>query len=141
MSGTLLIIKTAQRRYAVQRDDLLEIKLVADRANLQIGGQFDRPCVGVELGPLLDPADRSTLKRQRALVIPMRRRYVALLVDYIEALLERASSAPLPALLREKLRQPWAVGALLVDDELIVESDLRAVARSALVARPGEHQS
>jgi len=71
----------------------------------------------------------------------MRRRYVALLVDYIETFLERASSMPLPALLREKLRQPWAVGALLVDDELIVEIDLRAVARSALVLRPNEHES
>ena len=141
MNDALLIIKTAHRRYAVQRGDLLEIKLVASPTDLQVGGQFDRPCVGVELGPLLDPADHSALKRRRALVVPMRRRYVALLVDYIETFLERASSMPLPALLREKLRQPWAVGALLVDDELIVEIDLRAVARSALVLRPNEHES
>jgi hypothetical protein len=141
MNDSLLIIKTAQRRYAVQRDDLMEIKLVANPADLQVSGQFDRPCVGVELGPLLDPSDHSTLKRQRALVVPMRRRYVALLVDYIETFLERASTTPLPALLREKLRQPWAVGALLLEDELIVEIDLRAVARSALMVRPSERES
>jgi len=135
MSGTLLIVKTAQRRYAVQRDDLLEIKLVADRANLQIGGQFDRPCVGVELGPLLDPDDHSALMRQRALVVPMRRRYVALLVDYVEGFLEHVRCAPLPALLTARLTRPWAIGALALEDDLIVQLDLRAITRDVLLQR------
>ena len=52
----LLIIRTALRRYAVRRDDLLDVKLVVSAADLQAGGLFDRPCIGVELGPLLDPA-------------------------------------------------------------------------------------
>jgi hypothetical protein len=44
----------------------------------------------------------------------------------------------LPTLLRERLQQPWAVGALVLDDDLIVKLDLRAVARSAMLHYAGE---
>jgi hypothetical protein len=137
-NDTLLIVKTARHRYAVHKDDVQEIKLIASTAELEIGGRFDRPCLGVELGPLLDQYDTSELARRRALIVPMRRRYVALLVDYIETFLERATSWPLPTLLRERLRQPWAVGALVFDDDVIVQLDLRAVARSALVLQSNQ---
>jgi chemotaxis signal transduction protein len=94
--------------------------------------------MGVELGQLLDPADRSAHVRRRALIVPLRRRYIALLVDYVDSFLERTASVPLPALLHGRLRQPWAVGALQYDDDLIVQIDLRAVARSALLTYSGE---
>ena len=138
-NNTLLIVKTAQHRYAVLRDDLLEIKLVANASDLHASGQADRQCMSFELGPLLDPADHSTLLRRRALIVPMRRRYVALLVDYIETFLEHAKSTPLPALLRERLRQPWVLGALVYEDDVVVQIDIRAVARSALVSRSSEN--
>ena len=137
-NDVLLIVRTALRRYAVSRDDLLDVKLVADPADLRAGGLFDRACIGVELGPLLDPSDQSLQTRRRALIVPLRRRYIALLVDYIDTFLERAVSVPLPALLRERLCQPWAVGALTLDDDLIVKLDLRAVARSAMLNSSGE---
>jgi hypothetical protein len=135
----LLIVRTALRRYAVSRDDLFDVKLVADLADLRAGGLFERACIGVELGPLLDPSDRSMQGRRRALIVPLRRRYVALLVDYVDTFLERATSAPLPELLRQRLLQPWAVGALVLDDDLIVRLDLRAVARSAMLHHAGEN--
>jgi len=138
-SDVLLVVRTAQCRYAVRHDDLFEVKLIADPADLRAGGLFNRPCIGVELGPLLDPSDRSALTRRRALIVPLRRRYVALLVDNIDTFLERTASLPLPALLRERLQQPWAIGALAVDDELIVKLDLRAVARSAMLNYTGEN--
>src|SRR6266540_3529227 len=134
----LLIARTALRRYAVRRDDLLDVKLVPGPDALAAGGLFDQPCLGVELGPLLDPSDRSTLARRRALIVPLRRRYVALLVDYVETFLERAACAPLPALLRDRLRQPWATGALAIEGDLIVQLDLRAVARSVLLQQAGK---
>ena len=137
-NNVLLIVRTALRRYAVSRDDLFDVKLVADLAALRAGGLYDQACVGVELGPLLDPADESMLTRRRALIVPLRRRYVALLVDYVDSFLERPASAPLPALLRERLGQSWAVGALALDDDLIVMLDLRAVARSAMLAHAAE---
>jgi hypothetical protein len=134
----LLIVRTALRRYAVRRDDLFDIKLVGGPADLLAPGLFERACVGVELGPLLDPADQSTRSRHLALIVPLRRRYVALLVDDVDTFVERAASAPLPALLRARLGQPWAVGALAVDDDLILQIDLRAVARSAMLNYAGE---
>ncbi len=134
----LLIVRTALCRYAVYHDDLFEVKLIAHPAALRAGGIYNRPCIGVELGPLLDPLDQSTLTRRRALIVPLRRRYVALLVDYVDTFLERAASVPLPTLLRERLQQPWATGALVLDDDLIVKLDLRAVARSAMLLYAGE---
>jgi hypothetical protein len=137
-SDVLLIVRTALRRYAVHHDDLFEVKLIADPAELRAGGLYNRPCLGVELGPLLDPSDQSKLIRRRALIVPLRRRYVALLVDYVDTFLEHAASVPLPMLLRERLQQSWAIGALVLDDDLIVKLDLHAVARSAMLRYAGE---
>jgi hypothetical protein len=135
----LLIVRTALRRYAIRRDDLFDVKLVVGPADLQPGGLFERPCVGIELGPLLDPSDQSALARRRALIVPLRRRYIALLVDYVDGFLERTVCAPLPPLLSQRLSQPWAVGALALEDDLIVQLDLRAVARSAMLNYSSEN--
>jgi hypothetical protein len=129
----LMIVKTALRRYAVRRDDLFDVKMAQAGDMFQVDGLADRPYIGFELGPLLDPIDCSSLKRRRALIVPLRRRYIALMVDYIETFLEQADSMPLPALLCQRLHEPWAVGALIMEDALIVQLDLRAVARSALL--------
>ena len=133
----LLIVRTARHRYAVRRDDLTEIKLVADASTLLRGDGRGHACIGVELGPLLDPADRTNLARRRALVVPLRRRKVALLADRIDSFHEQARAVMLPELIRARLAQPWAIGALLLDDEVIVQIDLRAVARSALARNGG----
>src|SRR5215212_944296 len=117
-SDILLVVRTALSRYAVRHDDVFEVKLIADPAELQAGRLFDRPCIGVELGPLLDPSDQSMLTRRRALIVPLRRRYVALLVDYVDSFLEHATNVPLPTLLHERLQQPWAIGALALDEDL-----------------------
>jgi hypothetical protein len=138
-NDVLLIVRTALRRYAIRRDDLFDIKLVVGPADLEAGGLFERPCVGIELGPLLDPYDQSTQARRRALIVPLRRRYIALLVDYVDGFLERAVCAPLPALLYQRLSQPWAVGALALEDDLVVQLDLRAVARSAMLNYSSEN--
>ena len=135
---TLLIVKTNLRRYAIRRDELLDVKLVPNVAALAAGGIYDRPCLGVELGTLLDPADRTILARRRALIVPLRRRYIAFLVDYIETFLENVAPAPLPALLGERLRLPWATGALAIEDEVIVQLDIRAVARGVLANHSSE---
>ena len=137
-SDLTVIVQTALRRYAVRRDDILEIKLVANPAGLPIADEHGRTCIAVELGPLLDPADQSTHTRRHALIVPLRRRLVALLTDRVESLQEHAGIEALPALLRAQLREPWAIGALLLGSDLIVQLDLRAVARTALALRSGE---
>jgi hypothetical protein len=130
----LLIVRTALRRYAVSREDVAELRLVAGPRDLETPGAGGRPYVGVDLGALLDPADRSALIRRRALVVPLRRRNVALLVDRVDEFHEHLPVLPLPELLRGRLREPWATGALLLGDEIIVAIDLRAVARTALLS-------
>jgi chemotaxis protein histidine kinase CheA len=127
----MLIVRTARRRYAISRDDVMEIKLVTD-ASVMPTDERGRPYIGIELGPLLDPEDRSDLARRRAVVVPLRRRKVALLADRVESFQERAQVVALPELLRARLTQPWVIGALLLDDEVVVQIDPRAVARSAL---------
>ncbi len=130
-SDMILIVGTARHRYAIRRDDVLEIRLVLDSSEMP-QDKRGQPYLGIELGPMLDPQDQSTMKRRRALVIPLRRRLIAFLTDSIDALQEQVTFAPLPELLRTKLKQPWAVGALVLNDEVIVQLDLLAIARSAL---------
>lgn len=132
-ADSLLIVRTARHRYAVRSADMAGMKMLLDPSVLDSSGFQDRPCVAAELGPLLDPADQSAMRRRHALLVPLRRRYVALLVDTVETFLEHGGGAQLPMLLREQLRQPWAVGVLLVDTIPIIQIDLRAVARSVLL--------
>lgn len=139
ITDVLMIVKTARQRYAVRRDDLLEITMVQAGDTLLAAPSSGREGLSFELGPLLDPADRSSMKRYRALIVPLRHRSVALLVDYIETFLEHPNTLPLPALLRERLGHPWAVGALVLEDDLVVQLDLRAVARSALLGVSGSN--
>jgi hypothetical protein len=133
-----LIVWTARHRYAVRRDDLTATRLVDGRSGLPVADERGHPYIGIELGPLLDPADQSTMLRRHALIVPLRRRLVALLADRVDSLPEHTSCIALPELLRTRLLQPWVIGALVVDDELIVQIDLRAVARSALSGRRGD---
>jgi len=138
LSDMTLIVRTARHRYAVRRDDVSEIKLVAD-ASAMANDEGGRPYLGIELGPLLDPEDRSSLARRRALVIPLRRRLVALLADRVESFQENAQVVMLPELIGARLREPWVIGALVLDNEVIIQLDLRAVARSALAQRSSDN--
>ena len=138
LSDMTLIVRTARHRYAVRRGDVSEIKLVAD-ASAMANDEGGRPYLGIELGPLLDPEDRSSLARRRALIIPLRRRLVALLADRVESFQENAQVVMLPELIGARLREPWAIGALVLDNEVIVQLDLRAVARSALAQRSSDN--
>src|SRR4051794_7366893 len=120
MAGHLtLIVQTARHRYAVRRDDVLDIKLVNNAADLQARDAQGRAYVGIELGPLLDSSDQTSLTRRRALVVPLRHRLVALLADRVESFHEHARIEALPALLAAQLRQPWAIGAFVLDSDLI----------------------
>lgn len=131
MNDVLLLVRTSLRRYAVRRSDLVGMRTVADPAELQ-PADGGRPLIARELDALLEGVDRAEQRRRHALIVSMRRRNVALLVDAVEDLLERPVVQPLPALLRRHLREEWATGALLVGEEVVVQLDLRAVARSVL---------
>ena len=136
-TNVIMVVKTPTRRYAVRHDDLIDVRMARSTPTVQVDGPADRPYLGFQLGPLLDPADQATLPRCHALIVPLRRRYIALLVDSVETFLQHAEMHPLPELLRKRLDQPWAAGALIYEDDLMIQLDLRAVARSALLSYSG----
>lgn len=130
---SLLIARTAHHRYAVRRSEVASIALIGPEGATHHRDERGQPYIGVELGPMLDPHDHSTRLRKRALLVPLRRRIVALLVDGVEMLPSTTSSLPLPALLRHQLRHAWAISVVTLEDEVIVQLDLREVARNALL--------
>ncbi len=130
----LLIIRTAQHRYIVRREDVATLRAMT-RGDDGRREDADPSVIAVELGPLIDPADVSTVQRRHALIIPLRRRNIALLVDAVDTIVEYADVQPLPPLLRERLREPWATGVLLIDDQPVVQLDVRAIARSIVLQR------
>ena len=130
----LLIIRTAQHRYIVRREDVATLRAMT-RGDDGRREDADPSVIAVELGPLIDPADVSTVQRRHALIIPLRRRNIALLVDAVDTIVEHADVQPLPQLLRERLHEPWATGVLLIDDQPVVQLDVRAIARSILLQR------
>ncbi len=130
----LLIIRTAQHRYIVRREDVATLRAMT-RGDDGRREDADPSVIAVELGPLIDPADVSTVQRRHALIIPLRRRNIALLVDAVDTIVEYADVQPLPPLLRERLREPWTTGVLLINDQPVVQLDVRAIARSILLQR------
>jgi len=130
----LLIVRTAQHRYIVRREDVATLRAMT-RGDDGRREDADPSVIAVELGPLIDPADVSTAQRRHALIIPLRRRNIALLVDAVDTIVEYADVQPLPPLLRERLHEPWATGVLLIDDQPVVQLDVRAIARSILLQR------
>jgi hypothetical protein len=126
----LVITRTALRRYVFRRDDLLEMRSIA-AAELR-SPTDTQPYIAVELGEWLDPRDRSAQRRRHALIVPLRRRFVALLVDSVETFVDKHALLPLPPLLHTHMREPWAIGVLPIDDDIAVALDARAIARSAL---------
>jgi hypothetical protein len=130
----LLIVRTAQHRYIVRREDVATLRAMM-RGDDGRREDADPSVIAVELGPLIDPADVSTAQRRHALIIPLRRRNIALLVDAVDTIVEHVDVQPLPPLLRERLHEPWATGVLLIDDQPVVQLDVRAIARSILLRR------
>ncbi|HMP39981.1 MAG TPA: hypothetical protein PKA05_06335 [Roseiflexaceae bacterium] len=128
---TLLLVRTGHRRYACRYSDLHEIRAVAHTDDL-LQSQTTLP---VELGVLLDPADHSAQMRRHALLVPLRRRMIALLVDTVETFIEAADLLPLPPLIMRHLQQPWAIGVIIDTTAPVVVLDARAIARSILHSR------
>lgn len=138
-NAILLLVWTPHRRYIVQRDDVHDIRLVSYPAEPLTTVSESRPWISAELGTLLDPSDQSTNTKWHALIVPLRRREIALFVTQVELLDTAPPIEPLPALLREHLRQPWATGVLNLDNDVIVQLDLRAIARTVLALNTHKH--
>jgi chemotaxis signal transduction protein len=132
----IVMISTATRRYAIRREDLTSMQVIATDQDLASLSTAERPAIPVDLGMLLDPADHSAPGRKHGLVVPLRRRPVVFLVERVEQSIEQPMIHPLPTLISRCLRDIWAIGALDFDDQLMILLDLRAIARSIMAQRP-----
>ncbi len=131
----LLIVRTTRHRYVVRREDVATLRAINRRTGNVRETDEDQSVIMVELGTLLDPEDVSEMQRRHALIVPLRRRTIALLVDAVDNLVDHAAVQPLPPLLHQRLHEPWATGVLLMDEHPVVQLDVRAIARSVLLRR------
>jgi chemotaxis signal transduction protein len=133
-TGLLLTICTTRHRYIVCRDQILEIRLITRSADLERPDERGHPLVSAELGKLLDPQDLRSNARRHALIIPTRRRGVALLVERVEDFSQQTAGEvqPLAPLLRQRLARPWFMGTVVCDDTPVLVLDLRQIAQDVL---------
>lgn len=133
----LLTVRTARHRYIVRRDQIVEIRMVSTAADLDQPDPRGRALVGHELGILLDPSDLQSSHRRHALIVPTRRRGVALLVDRIEDVSAGLSETiqRLSPLLESRLARSWFLGAVVYEEIPILVLDLRSIAQEVVMQR------
>jgi hypothetical protein len=131
VNTTHLLAQTGCHQYLIRRTDLLTIRTVSAGGTLTIDDPQGRPCALAELGPLLDPDDVQVLPRRRALIVSLRRRLVALLIDAIDEIDQPLLITPLPSLISARLSQSLVIGAAVIGADVTVQLDLRAVAMTA----------
>lgn len=126
MASTLLLIHTQRQRFVVSSGDVYAIRSVA---------AADAPepqAIHVALGTLFGQADSSNAKRHHGMVVPLRRKVITFLVDRIDTLDTPPHQHPLPALLSSRLQAPWSLGVYEIEQQLVIQIDIRAIARSVL---------
>lgn len=136
-TGLLLTIITSLNRYVVRRDQVAEIRMILKPADLERPDERGKLLQGVELGPLLDPFDLRSNARRHALVVPTRRKSVALLVERVVDLNCETLDLvqPMPKVLAKRLTRPWFLGALIQAEgkEPLLVLDLRQIAQDVLM--------
>lgn len=133
--GLLLTVHTTLHRYLVRRDQLAELRIVDAGAGIEGPDERGRPLLTQELGPLLDPRDQGSSSRRHALLVPTRRRSIALLVARIEDFetMGAGTIRPLPPWLLRRLARPWLLGVGVRDDTPVLVLDLRQIAQDVLL--------
>lgn len=134
-TGLLLTVMTTKHQYIVRRDQILELRLVTDEADLKRPDERGKPIISGELGTLLDPEDVPMTPRRHAIIVPTRRRSIALLVDRIENVQMTAedSMQKLPALFLRNLSRPWFLGVMVQEDTPVLVLDLRQIAQDVML--------
>ncbi len=136
MTADLFItINTTRAQYVLRRDQISELRRITSSADLDRPDLRGKPIQSEELGPLLDPTDVASQPCQHAVIVPTRRRGLALLVERIDSLHHDVDSAvyPLPALLARHLLRPWYLGVMLRDATPLLLLDLRQIAQYVLL--------
>jgi chemotaxis signal transduction protein len=135
----LLLVHTATHTYVARREQIHRLHLVSYELELATTDERGRPIVPSDLGPLLDAEDMGSDGRAHALIVQLRRRSVAFLVERVDDLRIEAPLTellhPLPPLLARRLARPWFMGVLLWHDEPCLVLDLRQIAQDVIFNR------
>lgn len=134
-TSLLLTVQTVLHRYVVCHDQIFELRIVNDVAELEQIDSRGRPMVSRTLGSLLDPSDTLRARRCHALIVQLRRRSVALLVERVENFhtIEMPNLVqPLAPLMAQRLEHTWFLGAMIHNEEPILVLDLPQIALEAL---------
>lgn len=136
-AGLLLNVVTSRHKYIVRRDQIFELWLIASENDLTRTDERGKPVSSCELAPLLDPDDMPTRKRRHALVVPTRRRSIALLVDEVTDAytVDEDYILPMPDLFKKRLKRPWCIGVVIQDDIPYLVLDLRMIAQDVLLEK------
>lgn len=133
MNAELLIsVHTMRYRYVALRDHIVGLRVMLQPSDLiDADGQLIPSC---ELGRLLDPHDLRSNPRRHALLVPTRRRLVALLVERVDDMVAFHTAAihPLPPILAQQLQYKWVSGVVNDADQPILLLDLRQIAQDGL---------
>lgn len=136
-ANLLLTIRTALHRYVVHRTQVSQLLIIHSPADLEQVEEQGPALVSDELGHLLDPRDVLHHSHCHAIVVPLRRRRVALLVERVEDIRMNKETPeeilPLPRLLAATLAHPWYLGVVVRDDTPLLVLDMRQIARHLLV--------
>jgi chemotaxis signal transduction protein len=126
--STFLGVQAGRWRYAVAQEQVGHLALIDPAA--APAGPRGGPLICRELAALMGEASAVGPGRRHALMVALRRRSVALLVDHIDSLGDAGRQAiqPLAPLLASSLARPWFLGAIVCGDEPLLLLDLRRIA-------------
>jgi hypothetical protein len=134
-----LTICSHAQRFIVRRDHVRELRLISDEADLERPDERGKTPISCELNALLAGHTHHSIARRHALIVQLRRRSVALLIDRIEDARPTAEWEaylhPLPSLLARRLARPWFLGVLMRDEIPLLVLDLRQIAQDVLLQR------
>lgn len=133
MVAFVLTVHTRLHTYAVLHTEELQLRLLPVGAGLPSRDQRNRPLVDADLGSLLDAQDVAQ-SRRCAIVVPLRRRSVALLCDTVSDLREADPDTlvALPVLFVHRLPHEWIAGVYVPADTPILLLNLRQIALDVL---------
>lgn len=131
----LLILYTRHHVYAARRDQVLELRRITGADDLARPDNRGKPLISADLAQLLDPADSCPPLTGHALIIPARRRGVALLVERVDDLYATKPDLvqPLAPLLARRLARPWVRATLIFDNRPVLVLDVRQIAQDILL--------
>lgn len=133
----LLTIRATPDRYIVWRDHVLEMRQITSSEDLARPDERGRSLLTSNLGRLLNPGYAPGHPHRHALIVSMRRRSVAFLVERVEDFLVEtvAMVQPLPPLLARRLARPWFLGVMVYEDTPLLVLDLRHIAHDLLIGK------